>query len=397
MVFAENKLDKTIPYLKVHFFPVGEGDATIMECNDMKGNVSLTLVNAGTISSKKDEIEVEYFKFLESRLNKTNYFIKNIILTNADDRYYNFIRSLVFVQENELKKIRFYVADKRTNYNVLSSIFKKFDNVNEFTRTNEPRHEVTSCGHVSNDEEDTFFNCVKRGKNGPILNSNAVIELCHDFQINVLAANYGLSKKSDTVSHRKAKNSLLLKVTPTGKATPSILLGDFEDDMDANQDYYYSLIKDAHHSYTTSPSFPLSLSKGLSSTVLKIPQNGALTDSTLEDDFYTEFVQPTFAVISSGIGDAFGHPNCGVLKAADHYLSMISPKNKDYQCDPFKTQFSEGVDIARRTGSNNLYQTTTEDPEVYPNGRIQHNLITFRMTSNELGRPATQVLFKFDL
>lgn len=390
---------KDEPFLKVDFFPVGEGDATVIECPDGKGGVALSLVDAGSVSLK-GTIAEEYFTYIESKLRRSGFYIKNIILTNPEEKYYNYIEPLVFVRKDSLKSISFYIAGEREAYSMLDEVFKVNKNVYEFTRNNEIGGRVSSCGHFGADNE-TFYDCVKRDINGPIKDSDPIIQLCDDFQITVMAANYGYSlrdsQSTDEVARNKSKNVLTLKVTPKGKASPSILMGDFASDGKSktrkHKDYYYSLIKDAHDYYTRSEQFPLSLANGLASTVVKIPQNGGATDATVENEFFRDFVQPTFAVVSAGITSPKGNPKCEVLQAVNNYLSLFSLKKKVYQCHPVESKFTVDVKILSN-GSDNLFQTSTIVINNFPHGKVQYNLITIIMRKDEILKPKTRVAYE---
>lgn len=400
LFLSQTFIDAEDGHLKVHFFPVGEGDATIIECDDMSGNVSLTLVNAGSVSKQQDEIQMEYFKFLASKLSQPNYQVKNIILTSADPKYYNFIEPLILLKRTDLMKIDFYLGGQRISYVILDEIFKVYENVYEFTRANEIGGKVGSCGHYNKNK--TFYECVKRDIWGPVENSNEIINICDGYQVSVMAANYGFSYENNeeederTDIQRKDKNSLLLKVTPSGQSSPSILLGDFENDgfnTDTSDDYY-TFIRDAHAYYTETATYPnlsAGLSKGLASTVIKLLENGAITDASVDSKLYSQFVRPTYAIVSSGINDAPGHPKCEVMQAVNTYLSTVADKNKPYQCHPVNSKSQEDINVV--VGSNNLYQTSTLDLGDYVHGRVQHNLISLEMTPNQVRKLTSQVVF----
>lgn len=388
------------PYLKVDFFPVGEGDAMMIECPDVKtGSTALTLVNAGSVSLK-GIIAEEYFTYIENKLRKPGLFIKNIVITNPAEHFYNYIEPLLFVRKDSVKDIKFYIAGERQSYSILEDVFDLNENVFEFTRKNETGERVNSCGHFAADNE-TFYNCIKRNSKGPLPKSDPVITLCDNFEITVMAANYGLSNSSshrptaEDAAHNNSGDSLVLKITPTGKPSPSILLGDFENTgkkVKKKDDYYYTYIKDAHDYYTRSEQFPLSLANGLASTLIKIPQNGAATDATVEKEFYRDYVQPTYAVVSASITSAAGNPKCEVLQAINSYLSLFSRKKKVYQCHPLKSKFPVDVKILSN-GSDNLYETSTIVIKNFPHGKVQYNLISLIMTKDEIRKPTSRVQY----
>ena len=384
------------PYLKVHIFPVGEGDATVIECSDMVGNITLTLVNAGSINARKGEIQIEYFKFLETKLNNARYNIRNIILTNNDPKHYNFIEPLmIFIKEEDVQNIKFYVGGERNEYISLDYIFQKYDNVFEFSRETETNGKISSCGHF--DEHGKFYTCFKRNKRGPIKNSDQIIQICDKFQITIMAANYASSNsggEDEPFVHRKGKNSLILKITPSGRPSPSLLLGDIGNDWEDKDisDKYYNYIKGAHsYYYSRSPNVPLSLTDGLISTVIKIPKNGALTTATLNELFYSDFVQPEYAIISSDITDSHGHPRCSVLRLMNTYMMKYSARQKRLQCHKKKPRNVEDIQLLDL--SDNLYQTSIVAPDDFPHGEVQFNLITLKMTRQELRKPVSRAIY----
>lgn len=409
-------------YLKVHFFPVGDGDATIIECydnpSDKSTNISLTLINAGSKSSSKKSIQIEYFKFLYSLLSDSKYKLDNIIISNSNPKYYNFLEPFVSAKQTELKRIRFYVGGRRTSY-LLDDIFENHDFVYEFTRKDGRHTDIHSCGHYAKNKRD-FYNCIKKGRYGVVDDSDEVIQICDKFQISVIAANYETwfeekdylnqdrnNKSSvDTVLEKAASpprkndtNYLVLKVTPTEKSQPSILLGNFENNdkvgpRKGNYDYY-SLIKDAHDYHTKAKNNPVSLGGGLASTLISMPQLDIIPEQKSEDFLYSNLVQPSL-VVSNGDTTGDESPSCEALDAVDRYLTMFSTSlTNTYQCQA-KTgkKDTENTNIQFVRSSDNIYQTCVIDLSNSSQAEKKYNLYTFKMTSNEVTRLIQKVVFK---
>lgn len=404
-LLAKRLVELMEPHLKVYMFPVGEGDATIVECVDHMGNISLSLINAGSLNVRNFEIQSEYSGFLERILKKSGYHLRNIIITSNDPKHYNLIEPLTFfLDESVMSNIRFYVGGTRNDYFSLDYVFETYNNVYEFTRAEELYGRVSSCGHFDDvknasagaDDGGKFHACVKRDRNGPIKNSNQIIDLCDNFQITVIAANYASSLNSKERSEfRVGRNSLVLKITPTNQASPSILLGDTGNDWE-NDDIskkYYSFMKDAHSMYYTksTENVSLTLTEGLKSTLIKIPKNGAYTTESLEKLFYSDYVQPEFAVVSSDISDSHGHPRCLVLRLVNKYMMKFSARTKTAQCHSRAPK--DIADLTLLELSENLFQTSVVFPRESPHGRVQFNLVMFHMTQEYLQKPESRALY----
>lgn len=368
-------------------FPVGEGEAVVVECIDRPDNVPITLVNAGSMNARKGQIQLEYFEFLEKKLKSPNRFIKNIILTSSEAKHNNFIVPLMnLLKEDEVKNISFYLGGERSSYVSLDHVFQTSNHVYEFTRQHEVNGTLSSCGHL--DAKDKFIDCVKRDTRGPIPKSDQLIPICDTFQASVIAANYGGSDDEN-------KNNLFLKITPYELSSPSVLIGDIGSELEDEDDEtrkYDKFLHEAHsHYYTRSSKVPRSLWKGLRSTLLLLPRNGASTTITKNSHFFTDIVQPQYGVISSDISYISGHPRCSVLKTFDKQLSKYSTKKKHLQCHRGAVRDLE--DTKEIELSDNLYQTTIVSSDNHSQAQVSFRSIVFTMTQTDLSKPVSNAIY----
>lgn len=385
----------TEPNLNILTYPVGHGDAFVIECYDEGTNkVSITLIDGGSVSIGKGEILTEYIRFITNKLRDPRFRLETIVLTIPNEGHYGFIRHILdLIRDEEALKIKFYIGGSRNSYVDLELATKYDDNVFEFTRINEDANSLSSCGHYPwGDSKRGFYSCVKRNSKGPIQGSNGIIDICKSFQITVLAANFGLSHEFSgglNNTDSKYKNSLILKITPRGKPSPSMLImGAFEND-DISQrdkssgDAYYNYIKGAHSHYVERPSTPITISHGLKSNLILVPQHGADTNFNIDMHFFAEYIKPTYAIVSSDVHNTYGYPKCKVIKALNIYMRQFAVRSKELQChvtQENEIEVKRGRIIKDMINSilcaENIFQTTTVDAK---NAVLQFNLVAFSM------------------
>jgi len=403
LIFILLSTSSSEPNLNILTYPVGHGDAFLLECYDEgTSKISITLIDGGSVSIGKGEILTEYIRFITNKLRDPKFRLENIILTIPNEGHYGFIRHILdLIRDEETAKIKFYIGGSRNSYVDLELATKYDSNVFEFTRMNEDGGSLSSCGHYPwGDTKRNFFNCVKRNSKGPIPGSNGIINICKSYQISVLAANFGLSHEFSgqiNSTDSKYKNSLILKVTPSGKADPSMLvMGAFEnEDMSmrdkSSGDAYYNYIKGTHWHYVSRPTTPIQISHGLKSTLLVLPQHGADTNFNIDQHFFGDYVKPTYAIVSSDVHNTYGNPKCKVVKALNLYMRQFAVREKELQCHVTdESEIEEGRN--HTTGqkrqhlskdmihsilcAENIFQTTTIDAK---NAALQFNLISFSM------------------
>lgn len=381
--------------LNILTYPVGHGDALLVECYDEgTAKIGITIIDAGSVSIGKGEILTEYIRFITNKLRDPKFRLENIVLTIPNEGHYGFIRHILdLIRDEEAQKIKFYIGGSRHSYVDLELATKYDDNVFEFTRMNEDGGSLSSCGHYPwGDTKRGFYNCVRRGSKGPIHGSNGIVDICKSYQLTVLAANFGLSHEfSGQINNTdsKYKNSLVLKITPSGKPEPSMLImGAFENDDISMRDKpsgeaFYNYIKGTHWHYSSRPTTPITIRDGLKSTLLLVPQHGADTNFNLDSHFFGEYVKPTYAIISSDVHNTYGYPKCKVIKALNLYMRQFAVRDKELQChvsdesemEEKREHLSKDM-IHSILCAENIFQTTTIDAK---NSAQQFNLITFSM------------------
>ena len=104
----------------------------------------------------------------------------------------------------------------------------------------------------------------------------------------------------------------------------------------------------AHISYAT-PS--LTSVSSIKSNVLKLGHHGSRTSTS---DIFLEYVQPEFAVISSGIKNRYGHPHSEVLDRLEKYFSTTSliKNSQNYLSSHVLRTDEHGTIIFESDGSN---------------------------------------------
>lgn len=382
--------------LRIFTFPVGQGDSSWLECDDNSGKVIITIINAGSVSGLKRTVLDEYNKFITEKLTNPKYRIENIFLTTPNEDHYNFIQPILdLIKDEEALKIKFYIAGTRKSYLGLDLATKYSKTVYEFTRLNEDGNAISSCGHFPwGDTKKNFYSCMQRDVNGPIPNTNGVIDICTSHQITVMAANYGFSHElggSINDINSKYENSLVLKLTPRNQPSPSmVIMGDLENinsfEKTASK-VFFNYIKGMHWHYIKNLDVPSTLRHGLATSVLMVPQHGADITVNTDVNFISELVKPTYVVISSDIHTPYGDPKCSVIKALNMYLRQYAARDKELQCHSSLLKDIIKIILV----AENIFQTTKINTKDLV---LQFNLIKFTMTTDQVLSPTSQIIFK---
>jgi len=350
--------------VKVYTVPVGQGDGTIIKCPGSDGKI--TILDIGQTSTKNQHgVDEELlFKFLEKIGGpywQEN--VDNIFLTHPDEDHYSFFvpvrREILSKPRTQSKVVNVFIGGNGKNKyefdedKIRKSIFLKNDNLIEpygmpVLKDTDPKDETTmkrsnSCGKfkkiksIGENGEDRFFRCVwinhRNGKTETMENN---IEICPSsenyptaWSLTLMAANF--AKDDENTKNNDNANSLVMKLTPSGRSSPSmIFFGDFENKI-TTQEWkpedksrnYNLLIRASTDQYQLGLD-KVELKNGLGSDALMLAHHGANTNGNGDDRIFIEIFPPhkqdtnfpsrAFSVISSDIQGSYRHPPCSVIR-----------------------------------------------------------------------------------
>jgi len=359
----DSRLDTSVDdeSVVINTLPMGAGDGTIIKCRQSR---SITIIDMGTTNEKNgpglDEKNV--ILALDILMDSNWNLLENIFLTHSDSDHVSFVDRILkkLAEEANGKIVNFYIGDRLGDYN------DKVDFGNHNVYQPQGTNSVTqqpigiTCGGWYNKGNNEFASCTWTRTRNPTKTTNnsstsdasedydadedssfltSSIGLClNTWSLNLMAANFGerypTSSRNESGSYggtRPNMNSLVMKLTPTGLTSPSMLfMGDFEniDSIWPNSNYEY-LIDAANTFYKTDARAPVELRNGLMSDVFMLPHHGTNTNGNGNAQFFREVFPATVLRAYSIVSGGRASPRCSTLRNLKQTYPGIS--RQDYQ------------------------------------------------------------------
>ena len=311
----------------MYTIPVGQGDGTVIQCNDG----DLSILDMGQISGNglvgKDNLLENLGVEKGSRgklLSEDNICkLKKIFLTHNDRDHTSFIPNILehFKENCGPMRLNIYIGGYKETYSTATKQYFKYHDVWEAKA--DRRNAGKTCGYIRNG----FHECIWH--NGGT-QSDKVVRLCqdNDWALTLMAANYGEFFRSSDQGTTDNKNSLVMKLTPYDKHKPSMLfLGDFEGEE--SYEALYEAAQRYKSEYTRKKQktkLHPTLAEGLVSDVVMVPHHGSGSNGNGDRTFYDK-VQANHYIISSDPLSRNGHPRCEVVDSIRSYIETKIPKN----------------------------------------------------------------------
>ena len=329
--------------LHIFALPVGQGDATIIQCPAPKGKMEiegegeLVIIDIGSSSAQKTKDEKGFMRIADVKkfIGDTGNHVENVFLTHPDKDHYNFIAAASK-----------FMDDKTTIYH--THLLTEYNNCWKINDDGTPNEQKFTLEQVIGDIKPSHPNVKHVGKVDCSKSEKKDIDICGgDATITVLASELGGGQCSD-----KNSDSFVLQLNYGGKK--SLFVGDIEGGAIAT------------------------IAKcNIKSDVLCLSHHGSVNNHANYNGFL-KAVNPKYAFSSSDPCHAtWTHPSCYISSWFTFMGTALFHVKRPYMC-----RWPNEPDDTRDIYYNEEYNgpcygtTTTEDCKTF-----QHWILDFKIST----------------